>query len=190
MTIETPTHALAASIEGRLRVTAQTARMWADDLIDDGARLDEAHAAVRDLARSHPAGRPCTYADLLETWRASRRGREAIDRTDRMLAERTGDSRLQPEARAQIARVAAAVALSGAAAGRTEAEVRDAMRALWTQPEEVERLTAEVSGHTKAGRRALAARAAAEPIRTEGWEGREAEIQRGWAMVEGRWVRR
>ena len=189
MTQPTQQGVLAQAIEGRLRVSAITAKFWAEDLLAEqidtappGAghppelrrcNLSEAHEAVK--AVSEITDRPVMYGDLKKAWRSIAERSLSQTRTDRLLG--SGGEQPDPEVKASIARVAAALAFSGGTRGRDVAEVREQMRTLYREPQRVQELLSGNEDSSEEGRRAKAARLAAAPVTRPHWYESEEQIR-------------
>ena len=190
--IEDTRDVLIATIAARLRLPTDHAQIWASDLREAGFSLDLCHAAVKAVAQS-VSGRPVSYADVYQECVRRREAERARTETEGRLALASGERR--HEVASLIARCAAAVGLSGRVGTKTEAEVRDEMRALYREPEALRERLAEIdvlSSPVERGR-ALARQilARAPELDPDETQRRNEEIARDWTRSEdGRWVRR
>ena len=146
------------------RVSPETATVWLSELVThERISLERAREVVSAVCRLRSRTGPIEIADLVREARTSELSRPASrqlrESMERYLA--IGEGQPDPEIKATIARVAAAVALSGGTRGRSEAEVRDEMRTLYREPERVRELLSE-SGSLES-RQQKAARIAASP---------------------------
>ena len=160
------------------RVQPETATVWLHELTtQESIELAEARRIVSVVCRRRVARGPLEISELVREARTGELSRaetghsELRTKTEGYLALGSGRP---AEVDATIARVALAVALSGATRGRTDAEVRDEMRTLYRQPERVAEVLAAAEVDTEDARRAKARRLAAEPYeRPAHWETEE-----------------